>query len=221
MNKRIQIHPRKRQKILERDNFKCINCGAKGDFNCLEIDHIVSVANGGSNDNHNLQTLCYKCNLAKSHRKHSSKKYFLHLSPLDRLELVKERLKSYKHLTYAEFKVVFTQDDLFRRLQLDLSYLNELFHEISNINKDKSSNSIKNINQRDIIIYLLRKISKMTYREMAIMLNSNGFDISHQQISKICSAFGDKENEKPIIERELIVSDEEEDENDEIISEKS
>jgi len=70
-----------------------------------------------------------------------------------------------------------------------------------------TSKQIKYRNQRDITIYLLRKTSKMTYRELAKYLQDYDFDISYQQIGKICSTFGDKLDEKPKIETELITPD--------------
>jgi len=70
-----------------------------------------------------------------------------------------------------------------------------------------TSRQIKYRNQRDIAIYLLRKVSNMTYRELENYLQDFDFDISFQQIGKICSAFGDKLEEKDKIETELIVKD--------------
>lgn len=70
-----------------------------------------------------------------------------------------------------------------------------------------TSKQIKYRNQRDIAIYLLRKTSNMTYRELENYLQDFDFDISFQQISKICCAFGDKLEEKEKIETELIVKD--------------
>jgi hypothetical protein len=131
MIKRKLIHPRLKQKILERDNFKCVNCGISGDFSALEVDHILSVKDGGSNDENNLQTLCYRCNMEKYYKKNITNKFLLNLSPLERLELIKNRLNDYKHLSIPEFKVIFTQDELFKRLRLNLLYLMDLFLEIS------------------------------------------------------------------------------------------
>ncbi len=58
-----------REHIKERDNFTCCNCGNSTHVEpnlLLEIDHIIPVAKGGYTEEKNLQTLCWKCNRAKS-----------------------------------------------------------------------------------------------------------------------------------------------------------
>ena len=58
-----------RQQIKERDNFTCKFCGNSTHTEpnlLLEIDHIIPVAKGGITEESNLQTLCWKCNRAKS-----------------------------------------------------------------------------------------------------------------------------------------------------------
>ena len=58
--------PRKlRHEVFKRDGYKCRECGASKDETSLEIDHIVPVARGGTNDINNLQTLCRECNRMK------------------------------------------------------------------------------------------------------------------------------------------------------------
>lgn len=60
---------RLRYKILKRDNFSCVNCGASPAKNPsveLHIDHIIPWSKGGLTEIGNLQTLCQKCNLGKS-----------------------------------------------------------------------------------------------------------------------------------------------------------
>ena len=58
--------PRKlRHKVFQRDGYRCRECGASKDETSLEIDHIVPVARGGTNDIDNLQTLCRECNRMK------------------------------------------------------------------------------------------------------------------------------------------------------------
>lgn len=58
-----------REFIKTRDNFTCCNCGNSTNIEpnlLLEIDHIIHVAKGGRTVEDNLQTLCWKCNRAKS-----------------------------------------------------------------------------------------------------------------------------------------------------------
>lgn len=50
-------------RIRERQNGLCAGCLKKAAN--LEIDHIVAIANGGSNDPSNLQLLCRPCNRSK------------------------------------------------------------------------------------------------------------------------------------------------------------
>lgn len=58
--------PRKlRHEVFQRDGYRCRECGASKDETSLEIDHIVPVARGGTNDIDNLQTLCRECNRMK------------------------------------------------------------------------------------------------------------------------------------------------------------
>ncbi|MGB6924806.1 HNH endonuclease [Psychrobacter sp.] len=57
---------RKRDEIFLRDKYTCQVCGRVGGE--LELDHIVNVARGGTDDDNNLQTLCKSpCHAAKTH----------------------------------------------------------------------------------------------------------------------------------------------------------
>jgi hypothetical protein len=51
-----------RQRIYERDGFKCKKCG---ETDHLSIDHIIPIAKGGDSSDSNLQVLCYPCNHKK------------------------------------------------------------------------------------------------------------------------------------------------------------
>lgn len=57
-----------REKVKDRDNYKCCICGLgiKDEPNLLlEIDHKIPLSKGGMTTFDNLQTLCWKCNRAK------------------------------------------------------------------------------------------------------------------------------------------------------------
>jgi hypothetical protein len=64
--KRVGISNRKRFEIFKRDAFVCAYCGGHPPKVILNVDHIVAVANGGTNDAHNLVTSCFECNSGKS-----------------------------------------------------------------------------------------------------------------------------------------------------------
>ena len=54
--------------ILERDGFRCQYCGATPQNGALEVDHIIPVADGGSDDPSNLLTACEPCNKGKGRK---------------------------------------------------------------------------------------------------------------------------------------------------------
>lgn len=59
----------KRFTILQRDGSRCKVCGNSAALGAvLEVDHIIPVSDGGTDDMANLQTLCFDCNRGKSNR---------------------------------------------------------------------------------------------------------------------------------------------------------
>ena len=74
---KVNFTPHERKVILDRDNWKCCNCGIKvhdrstGDWNTPDkahIDHIIPLSKGGNSEPSNLQTLCRTCNLSKNNK---------------------------------------------------------------------------------------------------------------------------------------------------------
>ena len=57
-----------RQAVWQRDQGKCVQCGASGPGAWLEFDHIIPHSKGGANTVANVQLLCRRCNLAKANR---------------------------------------------------------------------------------------------------------------------------------------------------------
>lgn len=62
---RIPIPIAVRDYVFQRDNYRCQGCGRCQTEMPLEVDHIIPLAKGGSNDLSNLQTLCRGCNGSK------------------------------------------------------------------------------------------------------------------------------------------------------------
>jgi len=56
-----------------------------------------------------------------------------------------------------------------------------------------SAGQIKYREQRDIILYALRKTTKMTYEQISNLLGDYDFEMSIAQVGQVCSKFGDKE----------------------------
>lgn len=67
--------PELREAVLKRDNYTCVKC------NCtreqahekglqLHVDHIIRLADGGSNAKINLQTLCSSCHGKRLNHRH-------------------------------------------------------------------------------------------------------------------------------------------------------
>ena len=68
INKRTALPPALRTKILKRDRSTCQACGARAPEVELEVDHIIPVSKGGTDDEKNLTTKCRDCNRGKSDR---------------------------------------------------------------------------------------------------------------------------------------------------------
>lgn len=60
MGKQIRVQ------VLVRDKYRCQMCGRTKDEVPLEVDHIIPISDGGTDELSNLATLCRDCNRGKS-----------------------------------------------------------------------------------------------------------------------------------------------------------
>lgn len=69
-SKRKPISAKLRAEVLERDNYRCVKCGAsaKSSGTTLHLNHRLPVSKGGKNSLENLETTCADCNLGMSDR---------------------------------------------------------------------------------------------------------------------------------------------------------
>ncbi|HIF5453981.1 TPA: HNH endonuclease, partial [Klebsiella oxytoca] len=57
----------KRARILKRDNHLCQNCLRNGRAEAAKtVDHIKAKAHGGTDDDSNLESICYACHKSKT-----------------------------------------------------------------------------------------------------------------------------------------------------------
>ena len=63
---RRSLSVRTRFEIFKRDDFCCRYCGQRTPAVVLQVDHIVPVCDGGSDDEINLVTSCWSCNSGKA-----------------------------------------------------------------------------------------------------------------------------------------------------------
>lgn len=64
-SQRKPISDRTRFLVLRRDGYRCQYCGRCAPDCTLELDHLVPVAKGGTNDPKNLVVACLECNRGK------------------------------------------------------------------------------------------------------------------------------------------------------------
>jgi len=62
---RVPLAKSLRFRIFRRDGFQCQYCGRVPPDVILHVDHIVPLADGGTNDEDNLTTACHDCNAGK------------------------------------------------------------------------------------------------------------------------------------------------------------
>ena len=89
MSARKAITKKLRFEIFKRDSFTCQYCGEKAPDVVLNIDHLIPVAAGGTNDILNLIAACFSCNSGKSDRQLSDSSVLD--KQRDQLELLQAR----------------------------------------------------------------------------------------------------------------------------------
>jgi len=76
----------KKEQVRIRDNYTCLCCGkSRRQGVSMQVDHILPIAMGGTNDISNLQTLCVHCNRIKGT---SEINYRVHKTPLSKRKAV-------------------------------------------------------------------------------------------------------------------------------------
>ena len=59
----------KRDRVFERDDYRCVYCGQRFAADELSVDHVEPQVRGGDQSSGNLVTACKACNTLKGHRR--------------------------------------------------------------------------------------------------------------------------------------------------------
>ncbi len=117
------------------------------------------------------------------------------LSVQDKLNLLLDFLEENKDFDYSEINFMVYNHPILSKFNYNSVVLSQLYNKIKGIKRKKTIND-KLMHQRDISLYILAQESDKTLRELQELLNSNGFSVSFQQISKICSKFAKKDEKE-------------------------
>jgi hypothetical protein len=69
--------------------------------------------------------------------------------------------------------------------------ITDLFLAISNQKIGKDARRTKHIEQRDLILWLFKGYTGLTYQQLENVISEYDFNMSYQQIQKICAKFGE------------------------------
>lgn len=176
-NPRISLSKSKRFDVFARDGFTCQYCGQRPPDIVLEVDHIIAVGNGGTNEDLNLITSCYDCNRGKRD------KILGNVSPrpdadLHWLQMAQERAEIDRYLVAKK-----ERDIAFERLTISLNetWLRNLTDDfvpldgqwtvwLNRYSPDEIENAIKTAafkyhsghwrgSQAEVIVHLVRYVS--------------------------------------------------------------
>jgi len=113
------------------------------------------------------------------------------------LILAGQKTMSYKHKTVkTTFRGNFYGKFALGDDKVLKAYLKKKEKSLSDSEKTSmSSANVKFKEQRDLLIYLIRKQLKLSYRELSELLNEYDMALSYVQIRSICIKFGDVETE--------------------------
>lgn len=180
--------PRKlRHEVFKRDGYKCCECGATKDETSLEIDHIVPVSRGGTNDIDNLQTLCRECNRMKHTDEWIGGKTDFEVTQKKLLELEKqiqdakialERTNDENQILDYKFKIKKLQTELIPKLK---NKINKLEHEQEVLNAKKQAKRQEQQQKDNLLKKLYLELDSEILSRLPNRLN-NYFSLSLQSI---------------------------------------
>ena len=210
--KRKSIPAKLRHQVFVRDGYRCVECGATNKETTLEIDHIIPVSKGGTNDIDNLQTLCKTCNRKKrdhiwdpiksreikikqyKNRIYDLKKKLKYAIDDEKIEIKYKIVKLEEAIIKLEqdierYKIKAEKEKLYKKLYvLDGEILSKIFIELGvdkyNNTKEEKIKLILHNSPSDRIEYLIKKYTNQLKLEKYLYnLDSTVFNILTKDLS--------------------------------------
>jgi len=190
---RPYLHPRKKYSIKKVNNFICNKCKKKKPSEELEIDHVVPVSEGGTNDPSNLHPICIECYKSKTIEEWSdyNSEKDNGMTPLEKLSKIKEFMIESKESSLYETQFLILNHPLLSQFEYTSTVLRELFTKYTGRKRHRGPQG-KYKEQRNKLIRVLRKKNKLTYEQLSKLLDDGDFKISQAQIGQICSNKNEK-----------------------------
>ena len=149
---RQRLTTKAKEQIYIRDKFECQYCGSKEE---LEVDHIIPISKGGTNENDNLITACHRCNTSKSDKdlEEFIKDNLNNINFLDRvykiLDTLKEKEKEKeKEKDKEKDKVINNPDNIFNPTVKEFhKQMKDILHNAIRLSIEQS-NKVVELSQR-------------------------------------------------------------------------
>ena len=157
--KRKNLSKRTRFEIFKRDGFRCVYCGTTPVQSALRVDHVIPVAENGTNVPENLVTSCHDCNAGKAATPLEKKrltKPMLTVAHTDHVEQIREYLKVQKQIAEARQEAA---EELAEYWQAKIGPMSEdMFNRLSGIIHELPSDKLI-----EAINIVARKFGKMNH----------------------------------------------------------
>lgn len=169
-----------RFEVLKRDSFTCQYCGAKAPDVLLEVDHIIPVAEGGTDDIVNLITSCRDCNRGKGKRQLS-----------DDTTLVKQRkqLDDMNEIREQTEMLILWKKELMRQSEMEIDAIEDVMRMVGMMDENEELNQAARSRMRNMIKqfgYDLVSEAVVISYDTYIVRKRRNFHYAFEKIGGIC-----------------------------------
>ena len=161
--------------VFKRDGYRCQECfKGEEDGVTLEIDHIIPVSKGGTNQIDNLQTLCKDCNRNKHTNEWIAGETDLEIAENEYKLLLDKKYK------YEQELAVTTEEDAIIDYKYNIAKIDEALQEV----KDKIE--ILRLEKTNLLLEQKEKeIKNKLYKKLYVSINDFQLELLHEHYGDI------------------------------------